>query len=323
MKKVLFVGDNHIDDKQPENRSDNYLEATLNKLKECLTIAEEEKFDAIVFLGDIFDRREVGPLARNGTMKILLNQDSGKPWSFPKYVVVGNHDIQSSHPLENSSLGTLIHCGALIKTDYEPQLGIAFAHFHNDLDKEITNGFLTTNSAIIWACHASIYNESTSYDSSVIVFDTLPLHPNNSIVISGHIHKPMEVLREDGKIFVNPGCIGRRSANKDNFDRDLKVFALEYELDGKLLKKEYIHLLSAKNHTEVFKLDEIIEKKTQVKEAQEFIKHVSDIQAKNWINKTIEDKIQILTSYGEEKNIIKPVIDVAIDALNFVNMEKN
>ena len=322
MKKVLFVGDNHIDDKQPENRSDNYLEATLRKLKECLTIAEEENFDAVVFLGDVFDRREVGPLARNGALNILLKKDDGTPWPFPKYVVVGNHDIQSSHPLENSSLGTLIQSGALTKTDYEPELGIAFAHFHNDLDKDITNGMLTTNSAIIWACHASIYNESTSYDSSVIVFDTLPLHPNNSIVISGHIHKPMEIVREDGKIFVNPGCIGRRSANKDNFDRDLKVFALEYDLDGTLHKKEYIYLQSAKHHTEVFKVEEIVQKKTQVKEAQEFIKHVSDIQATNWINKTIEDKIQILTSYGEEKNITKPIIDVAIEALNHVNMEK-
>ena len=48
MKKVLFVGDNHVDDKNPVNRSDNYLQATLNKLEECLNIAEELEYDAVI-----------------------------------------------------------------------------------------------------------------------------------------------------------------------------------------------------------------------------------------------------------------------------------
>jgi len=56
LKKVLFVGDNHIDDKQPENRSDNYLEATLRKLKECLTIAEEENKKLQEELGETYEK---------------------------------------------------------------------------------------------------------------------------------------------------------------------------------------------------------------------------------------------------------------------------
>ena len=89
MKKVLFIGDNHISDKTPENRSDDYLTATINKLKECVEIAEELKVDALVFLGDFFDRRVEGPTAVNASIKTLMTQDNGKPWSFPKYIVVG------------------------------------------------------------------------------------------------------------------------------------------------------------------------------------------------------------------------------------------
>lgn len=69
--KVLFVGDNHISAKQPVNRKDNYLEATLAKLKDCMQIGLQRKVNAIVLLGDLFDVREEGPLARNGALNIL------------------------------------------------------------------------------------------------------------------------------------------------------------------------------------------------------------------------------------------------------------
>ena len=36
--------------------------------------------------------------------------------------------------LLGTALGTLISAGYLIKTDYEPTLGISFAHYHPSLD---------------------------------------------------------------------------------------------------------------------------------------------------------------------------------------------
>jgi DNA repair exonuclease SbcCD nuclease subunit len=53
-KKICIVGDPHIDNKQPGSRLDNYMEASLADLKCTLMIAEENKCDAIVFLGDMF-----------------------------------------------------------------------------------------------------------------------------------------------------------------------------------------------------------------------------------------------------------------------------
>jgi DNA repair exonuclease SbcCD nuclease subunit len=76
---VLFVGDNHISARTPANRKDNYLEATLNKLKDCLELGVKHKVDAIVLLGDVFDTREEGPLARNGALNILKSQPDGVP----------------------------------------------------------------------------------------------------------------------------------------------------------------------------------------------------------------------------------------------------
>lgn len=321
MKKVLFIGDNHISDKTPENRSDDYLTATINKLKECLEIAEELKVDALVFLGDFFDRRVEGPTAVNASIKTLIAQDNGKPWSYPKYIVVGNHDIQSSHPLENTSLGILVNAGLLIKSDYEPDLGIAFAHFTNDLDANIRTGYLTTNSAIIWACHASLSDKPGREEEHMIVYKDVALHPNNMLVISGHIHHPMEYQREDGKLFINPGCIGRRSATKDNFERDLKIYYLEYELDGTIVNQEYIMLNSAKPYTEIFKIEKIFAQKEEQKEAKEFIKQVASIKANNWVHNSIEDKLVALRNLGKKVNLEDEVIEIVVDAVKKVNEE--
>ena len=163
-----------------------------------LSLAPEEQVVEVQDLQDYSQAKYLVLATRNGVIKILV-----KERNFPVYITVGNHDIQSSHPLENCTLGTLIDAGLLIKTDFVSDLNIAFAHFHNDLDNEIRNGYLTTNSALIWSCHASISDVPGRQEEHMIVFENIPLHPNNVMVISGHIHKPMECVRSDKKIFIN------------------------------------------------------------------------------------------------------------------------
>ena len=171
--KVMFVGDIHLMDKQPKNRLDDYSLAIRTKLIECFTVAEEKKVDAVVLLGDLFEVYEVGPLLRNQTLDILKGVPNGKePWSFPIYICVGNHDLDSSSNLEKTALGTLISAGYLIKTDYSPSLGISFAHFYPSLDRDIRAGYLTTSSAIIWVCHASISNKLDRFGEYKILSNT-------------------------------------------------------------------------------------------------------------------------------------------------------
>lgn len=321
MKKVLFVGDNHISAKTPVNRKDNYLVATLAKLKDCLDIGLEKKVDAVVLLGDLFDVREEGPLARNGALNILKSQDNGNKWPFPIYITVGNHDIGSSFPLEKSSLGTLIEAGCLIKTDFAEDLGIAFAHFTPFLDNEIkNNNFLASKDAVIWSCHASICDvPNPHYADKLVIFDEINVSKKTKMVISGHIHHPMYQQRKDGLIFVNPGAIGRYSASKDNLLRKLHIFYLEYDLKGKIYTQEYVDLPSAKNAEDVFKIDEIRETKEQKQEVKEYIKKVSLITTNSWASTVLDDKILSLKNFGKKENIEDDVIDMAINALKKAN----
>lgn len=319
-KKVLFVGDNHISGKTPSNRLGNYLEHTLAKLNDCLEIGLNRKLDAVVLLGDLFDIREVSPEARNLTLNLLKSQPNGEKWPFPVYITVGNHDIQTSFPLDKSSLGTLIAAGVLIKEDYVPELGIAFAHFEADLDNNIKQGLLASHPAIIWSCHASI-GDQNSFEEFMIPFENIPVHENNSLIISGHIHHPMSCTREDGKRFVNPGAIGRTAATKDNFKRDLKVYLLEYDLSGKIYSEEYIKLPSAKPFNEVFKLDQIAEKKSHIAEVKEFVKSVSQMKTTSWLNTNLADKLKLLEKDAKEKNLDDDVIKLIIEAVETANRD--
>lgn len=313
-KKILVIGDNHIYDKTPSTRNDNYLESTTNKLRECIQYGRDLNVDAIILLGDLFHEREVGPEARNKVLKILIEDRK-----FPIYITVGNHDIKSSYPLEKTTLGTLIESGVLIKTDYAEDLDIAFAHFHPDLDQNIKNGFLASKDCLIWSCHASIADKKNMFEEFLVMFDDIEINERNMIVFSGHIHQPMEYQREDKKIFLNPGAIGRTSANKDNLSRDLKILYFEYSLKGEIIEKKYLPLKSARHHTEVFKIEEINVAKAQKEDVKNFIKQVSYIRNNNWAVCMLEDKLKTLKDLAKKSNLSDDVAEIAIEAVRCVN----
>jgi exonuclease SbcD len=318
--KVMFVGDIHLMDKQPKNRLDDYSLAIRTKLIECFEIAEEKKLDAVVLLGDLFEVCEVGALLRNQTLNILNGGPNGnKPWSFPIYICVGNHDLDSSSNLEKTALGTLISAGCLVKTDYSPSLGISFAHYHPSLDRDIKAGLLTTSSAIIWVCHASISNKLDRFGEYTFLFEDISLHPNTSLVISGHIHHEMKQTRSDGKRFINPGAISRYSASRDNLEKDIEILILDYTLDGEILDEEYIKLKSAKPASEVFKLEEMKAAKDLKKDTLEFKIKVANMRTHSWQFTTLDDKLAALKVMAEQSDISEEITNIVIDAVRKVN----
>ena len=318
--KVMFVGDIHLMDKQPKNRLDDYSLAIRTKLIECFDIAEERKLDAVVLLGDLFEVCEVGALLRNQTLNILNGGPNGnKAWSFPIYICVGNHDLDSSSNLEKTALGTLISAGCLVKTDYSPSLGISFAHYHPSLDRDIKAGLLTTSSAIIWVCHASISNKLDRFGEYTFLFEDISLHPNTSLVISGHIHHEMKQTRSDGKRFINPGAISRYSASRDNLEKDIEILILDYTLDGEILNEEYIKLKSAKPASEVFKLEEMKAAKDLKKDTLEFKIKVANMRTHSWQFTTLDDKLDALKVMAQQSDIGDEITNIVIDAVRKVN----
>ena len=319
--KVLVIGDNHCKDKKPANRVDEYWLTSTNEFLETLQIAEDQKVDYAIYLGDIFDSRIAGPKTRNTLIKHLLCQPNGKEWSFRKFVVVGNHDIESSYPLMESDLGTLIEAGLLEKTDFSEEFGVGFAHFNPDIEEQIENGLFLSKEAVIWACHAGISVKPNNMYRTVL-FDNIPMNETTQVVFAGHIHTPMSCERQDGKMFVNPGAVGRTSAKKDNIERDIYVVLLEYDLDGNTYDLKYIPITNALPAELVFRLEEIKEEKEVKKELQEFVKQTASFKTGAWTYTTLDDKVQSIREFGKEKNVDDDVVEIAVNAMVKHNSNK-
>jgi hypothetical protein len=215
-------------------------------------------------------------------------------------------------------LGILIESEVLTKVDHDEDLSISFAHYVNDLDKEIVEGLLAKSPALIWSCHASIGSQKDRFEEYIIPFENIPVHPNNSLIISGHIHHPMSCARSDGKRFINPGAIGRTSATKDSLTRILKVYLLEYDLDGTIYDEKYLDLPSAKPAELVFKLDQIETTKQSKTEVKEFIKSISNMKQNNWLHLHDDDKLNILILDAKEDGLEDDIIAIISETFKAV-----
>jgi hypothetical protein len=180
---------------------------------------------------------------------------------------------------------------------------------------------LTTSSAIIWVCHASISTKLDRFGEYAYLFEDTPLHPNTNLVISGHIHHEMKQTRSDGKRFINPGAISRYSASRDNLEKDIEILILDYTLDGEILGEEYLKLKSAKPSSEVFKIEEINAAKDLKQNTLEFKLKVANMRTDTWHFTSLDDKLAAIKAKAEEANINSEIANIAIEAIRKVNQQ--
>ena len=317
IQRQLFVGDNHIDNITPTSRCDNYMESCLDELRESLEIARKYKCNAVIFLGDVFHRIEVGPWCRNEVIRILTQDENGVPWPFRKLVCIGNHDV--NHNLQNlkkSSLGTLLEAKVIEIVDEDMDLGITFCHFRNTLINEIKAGLLEDTKTPIVIVHGSIV--LAPYYGDYIIFDEMLLSDDIKFVIAGHIHFPMESSRKDGKIFINPGNVGRERATKENMSRVPKVLLLEHNKDCSQYRQKYITLERSANPEDIFRVEQIQNKKNSTLDTKEYIQRVSQISS--WSD--VEDKYDSLRTSGKIKQLDSEIVELAVETVKIVNEEK-
>lgn len=308
--KALVVGDLHNDNRQPPMRSDDYQQACIDELNEIIDIGEKNKVDYMLFLGDIFHRMDPTGTCRNAVIKALQRSTRRK------LVVVGNHDINNSFVnLMHCALGTLIIDGHLEYGEYFPEYGLGMLHYKEGIHEAIMEGRATEAEVLIWAAHAYIV-PSQFYDSEHVIFDDMPLNPECKLVLAGHLHLPMELLREDGVGLINPGSVGRPKASAEHLGRNPKVLLLKYSLDGSTeIQHKYVELECSKPPEEVFYLDAATEKRVNRKAAKEFVRQVS--QLGEWTQG--DDKYVSLRTNGKAKGVSEEVVQIAEKELREVN----
>lgn len=320
-KKICIVGDPHIDNKQPTSRIDNYMDASLADLKCSLILASKHKCDAIVFLGDMFDRVQANAEVTSRLIETLNKNDYGEPWPFKKYTLMGNHDIGNTvSNLTKSSFWTLIVSGCIEYVKEVPELGLIFEHWNGRIEQTITDGLFATYDYPVVCAHAYIADQLTHFVSDAILADSFAVHPKTRLIASGHFHFFMDFDREDNVKFINPGSLTRRNFKSDDINRQVKVAIVEYDLEGTYAKVTYDDVYTAQPYESIFDLEKREEAKIVRQEVKEFTKTLNNI---NFDRMTyLQDPVDQIKTTGKELDISDDIVENACRALNKLNAEK-
>jgi len=309
-KRFLIVGDNHMDSKTPQSRLDNYMESCLMELSETLQIAKAVKADYYILLGDVFNRIEVGGECRNRALEIL-SSDNGTPWPFEKCVVIGNHDIAHNPSyIGKSALQTLISANVIKEGLTDEDLSISFYHFTPKLDEQLLEGVLKDDPSKMIFLHASITDKPSRFEH--ILFKDLQLNEKTKVVVSGHIHAPMEATREDGVKFFNPGCLGRTEVSEQHAPQ---VLLIQYDYDNNHIEHKHFMLKNSLKADVVFDIDKSKQKKQDNKNTEAFISAVTNISISDT---TSGDMEQDFRAFAENRNVKDSVIKTVIETINII-----
>jgi DNA repair exonuclease SbcCD nuclease subunit len=323
MKKVIVVGDVHLDHRRVKSRIDNYMESSLIDFKETLKIAKREKADAIIYLGDIFDIQIVTPELESMVCNVLKCDEYGEPWPFKIYSLYGNHDVDNVvSKLQKSSINILFASGLMINTNLIEEYSISCIQWAERVDEEIKLGLLKDNDSAIILAHAYIADKPNEFVSGTNCFNDIDLHEDTKLVIAGHFHYAMDVVREDGKRFINPGSLSRRNYKNDDAERQVQVLSLLINPEKKTVENiEYIPVESAQPYHLIFDLDKKEIENQDKKDVKEFTKSLHSI--KNIHNVSISDSFEHLTSIATEGSISEEIAENAKRAMRLLLATKD
>ena len=198
----------------------------------------------------LFRSIEVGGICRNRVLETLISND-GEPWPFKKYVVMGNHDLNSNpYYLEKSALETLIKAKAVECLSEPVDDLFSFYHYTTKLDSQLNEGILQSDPSKIIFLHASITDKPSRFEH--VLFDNLEVHKNTKVVCSGHIHSPMESENENGVKFFNPGCLGRTDISEQHHPQ---VLFLQFDTDTDEIVTKYLKLKTSMSYDLIFDIE--------------------------------------------------------------------
>lgn len=211
---LLFIGDPHLEGRQPGFRKDDYANVILDKLAWCLEYARANLLLPCI-LGDLFDKPRDNP---NWLLVKLLQMLTGEVLG-----LYGNHDVHYDPQLtDDDSLALLVNAGRLrLVSEESPWIGTMGARTvvvgGASYRQKIPRRFELTNSPAANAHDSPFVVWLTHHDLLIPGYEEARLKPweieGVDLVINGHIHRRLENVVTGKTIWLTPGNISRRSRN--------------------------------------------------------------------------------------------------------------
>lgn len=309
MSRFLYFQDMHIKGKNSVNRIGNYFEDLLIKFDELLSIAKENKVEAILDGGDILHSSE--PSYR------ILDEiaDRVEKNKIPIYSLFGNH-AERYHSIEHSRYTGLAHLFKRSKyfkyfekiSDEKAETkkkfiikGIEYSH---NIEEQIKNKGIDlgglNNTWKIAIVHAFITPKPFLPQVMHVCCDDIKT--NADIVLVAHYHKQWE-KQIGNTLFKDIGCFGRNSIT----EKDIEPSCLLIDTEKREIKE--IKLKTAKKADKIFDLSKVEEIKSKKNDIDVFIKSIEDVQFQEM---SIKDTV---TYIAREKKISKEPIDLIINKI--------
>lgn len=321
--RFIYFTDSHISSKNPNSRTDDYVESIIKKLSEIVYVANSTNVDYIICGGDLFHSPTPTPnsvMVANKVSQIFLKSKA------PIYVVPGNHDQYgyNNQTLDKTLLGIYIANKVVNVLDRENPLllningntvAIEGQEYKIGIDKYKNEDFLCNIKADynILVSHAMVSDSLVSNyykKNEVDHIDLNDIKTNANLILTGHEHNGYKAKEINNTIFVNPGSLSRT-------DRSLKhdPSYLYFEIDDSLkLKMAIYKLKTAKPYEEVFNLEDSESKKDKNKLLENFKNELLKINKNK--NISIEN---IMTNIVVSNNIEKSVLDKAYEYMANAN----
>lgn len=230
--KLLFIGDPHLDSRNPLNRIDDYREVTINKLKEIHRLCLVNGVKMVIFAGDMFHRYDISLHYLTAVIEVFnLFKDS----AIEVYSLVGNHDLpRNTFALFDTTPLALLFKTGIIKPLVTYENGVAKCRYlEEDGITTVVCGADFTRAEVI-----DSYDLSNVTGLKILVMhyatdNTIPGESISreqlsqfSVVVSGHDHHYYE---PSGKkpLVLRPGSLTRRTKDDYNLTRNIVVYLVD------------------------------------------------------------------------------------------------
>jgi DNA repair exonuclease SbcCD nuclease subunit len=231
--RLAQINDCHLSDKAPLNRTESYLDDTVQELLNAMHIAAAEKCEAILLPGDLFHIPAASRVSHSlvATWLSIISNSS----IFEFFIAPGNHDLSAGRldSLSTQPIGilgfhpkvTILHSGLVSFTHGVSIRGIEWNYAMNaasmiDLCDVPTDILIT---------HAPIAPRPNPFYETIQPED---LSGIAKLVAYGHIHKQEHPVKINGQTtFSNPGALSRGTIGEDDLGRKPSVAVIDTDRD--------------------------------------------------------------------------------------------
>lgn len=320
---AIIMGDSHVTGQNPISRKDFYPDTIIRKFEEVISLAGNLQADMILSVGDIFHTPDPSNTTKGKLGAVLQT----KPCPF--YTLAGNHDLFGGNfsTYERTGVGLLQKLNALsILHDDKPlffkkgklRVQLTGQNYHFNIDHRNPEMDYCRRKAegmthSIHMAHGYLTDKKLIFPHTMI--DRIRENTDADVTLTGHLHNPFR-KEYDGKIFANPGGLGRMTSSTGDM-RMPKVFILRITQEGVLTLEDYF-LKTALAAEEVLDRSHLQTDETHYYKMAAFMDSLSELNQKS--NQSL-DIYEILHQVTEDKNIDPAVKEDALLAISLAEAE--